>query len=179
MNGRQTFLLFLFPLLLWFSACDSTRAETAPLYQGPIDGLDLSDFKGRVVVLNFWATWCGPCRIEIPDLVRLRQDFSAEDVAIIGVSVDKSRDTVALDDKLEQFIDSNQINYPIYLDPQGESLGAAYDPTGTMRYVPTTVIIDQRGEIHDTHFGVPRNASGQVDPYSVLGAQIQGLLDSA
>jgi hypothetical protein len=48
-----------------------------------------------------------------------------------------------------------------------------------MRFVPTTVIIDQQGQIYDTHFGVPRNAAGKVDPYGVLGAQVQKLLDGA
>ena len=48
-----------------------------------------------------------------------------------------------------------------------------------MRFVPTTVVIDQRGKIFDTHFGVPRNAQGKVDPYGVLGGQVQNLLDGA
>ena len=53
--------------------------------------VDLRDFKGRVVLLNFWATWCGPCRYEIPDLVEMRGEYEPDQVAIIGVSLDQMK----------------------------------------------------------------------------------------
>jgi peroxiredoxin len=180
MNRRHSPIVILCALLLGANACDSSRAAQgpAPGYRGSIDGFDLSAYQGRVVVLNFWATWCGPCHVEIPHLVRLREDFPEEDLAIIGISVDTGRSS-QIDAKLEEFIDHYRISYPIYLDGE-QKFAAAYDPAaGYMRFVPTTVIIDQQGQIYDTHFGVPRNAAGKVDPYGVLGAQVQKLLDGA
>ncbi|HJP29871.1 MAG: TlpA disulfide reductase family protein [Candidatus Latescibacteria bacterium] len=179
--NRSRSVVLLLCLLLGAVGCDSSRAEPSADagYQGAIDGFDLSAYEGRVVILNFWATWCGPCRVEIPDLVRLRQDFSEEDVAIVGISVDSRGQPAELEALIRKFIDRYEINYPVYLDGQ-QKFAAAYDPdAGYMRYVPTTVIIDQQGLIRDTHFGVPRNAARRVDPYGVLGRQVQELLDGA
>ena len=180
MHRRPSPIVILCALLLGANACDSSRAaqDPAPGYRGSIDGFALSAYQGRVMVLNFWATWCGPCHDEIPHLVRLREDFPEEDLAIIGISVDTGRSR-QIDAMLKLFIDYFGINYPIYLDGE-QKFSAAYDPAaGYMRFVPTTVIIDQQGQIYDTHFGVPRNAAGKVDPYGVLGAQVQELLDGA
>jgi len=190
MNKRRTLLVWGLCLLLGTVGCESSRSgqespggESASgelaRYQGSIDGLDLDAYRGRVLILNFWATWCGPCRVEIPYLVRLRQDFSAQDLGIVGVSLDSRGGPGELDAALEKFIAKYKINYPVYLDARQKFAGA-YDPGSEhMRYVPTTVIIDQSGEIFDTHFGVPRSSSGQVDPYGVIGAQVQKLLDGA
>ena len=180
MNRRHSPIVILCALLLGANACDSSRAaqDPAPGYRGSIDGFDLSAYQGRVMVLNFWATWCGPCHDEIPHLVRLREDFPEEDLAIIGISVDRGRSS-QIDAMLELFIEHFGINYPIYLDGE-QKFSAAYDPAaGYMRFVPTTVIIDQQGQIYDTHLGLSRNAAGKVDPYGVLGAQVQKLLDGA
>jgi len=181
MTRHRSPIAFLCVLLLGAVGCDSSRAAPgpAPGYQGSIDGFELSAHTGRVVILNFWATWCGPCRVEIPDLVRLRRDFAEEDLAIIGISVDARGRSGQIEAQIEKFIDHFEINYPIYLDGE-QKFAAAYDPdAGYMRYVPTTVIIDQQGRIFNTHLGVPRNAAGKVDPYGVLGAQVQTLLDGA
>jgi peroxiredoxin len=181
MTRHRSPIAFLCVLLLGAVGCDSSRATPGPVpgYRGSIDGFELSAYTGRVVILNFWATWCGPCRVEIPDLVRLRKAFSEEDLAIIGISVDARGRSGQIEAQLKKFIDRFEINYPIYLDGE-QKFAAAYDPAaGYMRFVPTTVIIDQQGRIHDTHFGVPRNAAGKVDPFGVLGAQVQTLLDGA
>jgi thiol-disulfide isomerase/thioredoxin len=164
------------------AGCGSRTAEPAAEssgYRGDIDGFDLSSYKGRVVIINFWATWCGPCRIEIPDLIELRKNFPEKDLAIVGVSLDSRGGPNELDAVLTQFVSRYGINYPVYLDAEHKVAGR-YDPDSDfMRYVPTTVVIDQQGHIFDTHFGVPRNAQGAVDPYGVLGGQVQVLLDGA
>jgi peroxiredoxin len=186
MNKRNIIILAGLCLLLGAVGCDSSRAGEQTQtefvdqgYRGSIEEFDLDAYKGRVLILNFWATWCGPCRVEIPDLVRLRQDFAAQDLGIVGVSLDSRGGPGELQAALEKFVTRYKINYPIYLDARQQFAGA-YDPGAEhMRYVPTTVIIDQSGKIFDTHFGVPRNSSGQVDPYGVIGAQVQELLDGA
>lgn len=180
MMSRRRMPAVVLALLLAVGSCGSTRTETGAGthgYMGSINDLDLSAYKGQVVVLNFWATWCTPCRIEIPDLVQMRKDFPEQDVAIIGVSVDARGTPDELASQLQRFVSRYEINYPTYLDSEQE-FAAGYDPEADyMRFVPTTVLIDQNGAIHDTHLGVPRNARGQVDPYGVLASQVQTLLD--
>mgnify|MGYP002640256078 CR=1 FL=1 len=182
MTPRLRPIVLLAVMLLGATSCGSGKADLpaeSAGYQGSIDGFDLNAYKGRVVILNFWATWCTPCRVEIPDLIKLRKNFADKDLAIIGISVDARGEVDKLDALLQQFVSRYGINYPVYLDAQ-QKLAAGYDPDSEyMRFVPTTVVIDQQGKIFDTHFGVPRNAKGKVDPYGVLGGQVQNLLDGA
>ncbi len=98
--------------------------------------ITLSQFQGKVVVLNFWATWCPPCKAEIPDLIRIQKEFS-NDVVVIGVSVDReSPDYVA------GFSEELGINYPVVM--ADSKLINLY---GGIRAIPTTFIIDQDGDI--------------------------------
>lgn len=164
--------------LCLLAACDSgSRSGPTPCDSGlTVDGLDLSEYAGKVVVLNFWATWCGPCRIEIPALVKLRRDFSEEDVAVIGVSVDAQQP--GIEQRLQRFGEALGVNYPMFHDYE-QDFAAQFDPTGVMRFVPTTILLDGKCRIHDTHFGVPRDRNGRTDPYRVLAGQVQYLLDGS
>lgn len=138
--------------------------------------VDLRDYKGKVVVLNFWATWCGPCRYEIPHLVELRKGFDADEVAIIGVSLDQG-EAEQIRPLLAQFIDHYGINYPIVLDNRFELIGQFYKRDLSTLGVPMTYVIDQQGQIYRTHTGLPPDASGKPNPGKVLGEEIQTLLD--
>lgn len=104
-----------------------------------IDGEEfrLADHRGRVVVLNFWATWCAPCRYEIPDFIRLQDEFGAGDVVFAGVSTERrNRAGVA------HFATEMGINYPIMIDD-----GAADRAYGPILTMPTTYLIDRDGFI--------------------------------
>ena len=136
---------------------------------------DLDSYEGKVVVVNFWATWCGPCRMEIPSLVRLRDSFDSKQVVIVGVSLDSRGTPAETEDQVKDFAEHFEINYPLYLDSD-YVLAKRFNFSGA---IPTTVVIDQTGQIRDTHVGVPLNKKGRPDPYSVLGEQIQELLDGA
>jgi peroxiredoxin len=103
----------------------------------------LGDLRGRVVVLNFFATWCGPCRQEIPDFVRLHQTFKEKGLEIIGVSLDFEADAV-----LRRFIQQYGISYPIVLGTRKVVLDY-----GGIEGIPTTVVIDQHGAISDYFVG--------------------------
>lgn len=96
----------------------------------------LSDYKGKVVFVNFWATWCGPCRGEIPEFVELIKNYGDDDFAILGISVDNDKDY----DKLPGFVKQYSINYPVLLaEPK---VVASY---GGIEGIPTTFVIDRQG----------------------------------
>ncbi len=117
-----------------------TGAEpVAPDWQ--LEGLDgktvqLSDFKGKVVVLNFWATWCPPCRKEIPDLIALQTKY-ANDLVVVGISLDENGLSA-----VKSFVARTGINYPVVMGDQGTA--SAY---GGITAIPTTFVIDRAGKI--------------------------------
>lgn len=103
-----------------------------------------SEFNDRVMVLNFWASWCPPCRDETPDFVALQADY-AEHVQFIGIAIDDP-------DPVREFADSYGINYPVLLGDTGavtlsQRLGNRYEG------LPFTVVIDARGKIVMRHAG--------------------------
>ena len=97
----------------------------------------LSDQRGKVVVLNFWATWCAPCRYEIPDFIALQDDFGTDDVVFVGVSVEQGNPR-----GVAQFAEELGIPYPIAVDDG--SAKAAYGPILSL---PTTFLIDRAGAV--------------------------------
>ena len=112
-----------------------------------VDGkkLTLSDTikANKVVVLDIWATWCGPCRAEIPHLVALQKKYASKGVTFVGLSVDAGKDEVA------EFAKEYKINYPLPLDPRGQKIATKYKIQG----VPTAFIIDRKGVIRSVHAG--------------------------
>ena len=114
---------------------------TLPDLEG--NSLTLSDFKGRVIILNFWATWCPPCRKEIPDFVELYEKYKEEGLLIIGVSLDRG-DSRAV----KQFSKNYKINYPIVLG----NVTVTQD-YGGIRGIPTTFVIDRKGNIRKKYVG--------------------------
>jgi thiol-disulfide isomerase/thioredoxin len=104
----------------------------------------LSDFRGTVVVLNFWATWCGPCRMELPELQKLYNDLGAKGLVVLAVNVDDYRQAVP------PFIERMKLSLPVYfVDRQTEAnLGV-----GT---IPFTVILDKEGKAVRAYPGFSR-----------------------
>lgn len=101
----------------------------------------LAGFRGRLVVLNFWATWCKPCRQEMPALDRIAREYAPRGVAVLGIAMDQ-RGWSAVSPFLSQF----PVSYPIALG--NPSLARAY---GGLRTLPLTVFIDKHGRIAATH----------------------------
>ncbi len=108
----------------------------------------LSDYRGKVVLLNFWATWCPPCLKEIPDFVELYRELEDDGLVILGVSLDGNPRQV-----LPRFIKKYQVNYPILL---GDNRVAR--DYGGITGIPTTFLIDREGKIRQRYVGLrPRN----------------------
>ena len=137
----------------------------------------VEDYAGKVLVVNFWATWCGPCRIEMPALVKLRKSFEHEQVAIVGIAVNEHGTPEQIDDQLKRFVAAQQLNYPIYYDER--LVWVRRFNRGPQLMIPLTIVFDQKGQVQHRHTGVPQDRSGRFDPFSVLGEEIQSLLDSA
>ena len=96
----------------------------------------LSELRGRVVLLDFWATWCPPCRTAMPHLEKLRQEFGQKGLTVLGVTTEDA-------DTVEPFIREHKITFPILLDPDGVA-ARAYRVTG----IPRSLIIDREGKVH-------------------------------
>lgn len=104
----------------------------------------LSDYRGKVVLLNFWATWCGPCKIEIPWFIDFQQQYKDRDFAILGVSLD--------DDgwkSVKPYVAEKKINYRVMIGT--EEVTNLY---GGVDALPTTVLIDRSGRIAKVHTGL-------------------------
>ena len=106
----------------------------------------LADYKGKVIVLNFWATWCVPCKTEIPEFVELQKQYEQQGVQFIGVSVDE-KSTLP---KLKPYVEEHSMNYPVL---QGNSNEGLLDAYGPLAAVPTTYLIKRDGTLCKRHSG--------------------------
>ena len=104
----------------------------------------LSDYRGKVVVVNFWASWCLPCRLEIPAFVKLHDKYQARGLEIVGISVDED-DPHAV----QSFVKTTGIDYPIVMATQD-----TIESYGPMDAIPTTFVIDRDGRIYRVHRGM-------------------------
>ena len=125
----------------------ATVGNVMPAYTAKL--LDGSDFsvaneRGNVVFVNLWATWCGPCRYEIPELEKLHLDHAAKKFKVVGVSVDEGGEQV-----VREFVNEQKMTYPVALDPDGR-LAEMLETT----ILPTSIILDRQGKVVWKKFGV-------------------------
>lgn len=106
--------------------------------------------KGKVVFLNFWGTWCPPCRKEIPDIVRISKELGGKDFIVIGIALERGDDIAENIKKVSDFASKNDIEYYNFVDNKRE-LAKVY---GGIPAVPTTFIIDKNGKIGLAHQGM-------------------------
>lgn len=142
-----------------------------PTYKNLVDGNDISledmKAKGYVLVVDFWATWCPPCKIEIPWFKEFQEKYKDQKFAVIGIATDRGGEGI-----VKRFVDRNEMNYPVIMvtrELQREYEKALGQP---IRSIPTTFILNRAGKVVSTHVGVPRSA----DPKGVFEKEIEKLL---
>jgi len=129
----------------------------------------LSDFRGKAVLLNFWATWCAPCKIEMPWFVDLQKQYAAQGLQVIGIAMDDSgTETVA------KFAKQMGVNYPVLLGK--EAVGDAY---GGVEFLPTTFIIDRQGKVVERIFGLAGRSEFEDNIKKALGPSAQASMASS
>ena len=117
----------------------------------------LADYKGKVVIVNFWATWCGPCKMEIPDFVKLYSEYKDKGLVIVGVSIDDSPE------QLQAFMQEFKMNYPVVqMRPEVE------DAWGPFYGYPTSFIVARDGSICTKHIGPATHAQFESEIKALL-----------
>jgi len=119
----------------------------------------LADYKGKVIMLDFWATWCGPCKVEIPWFVEFQQKYGPQGLQVIGVSVD---DTV---EKLRPYVKEYKMNYPVLQGLHHDDIQDAYGP---LWGIPVTSIISRDGKICAKHSGISSKENFEKEIKSLL-----------
>lgn len=138
------------------SAPRATANQPSPAWElKGVDGKTVksSDFAGKVVILDFWATWCGPCRMEIPGFIELQKQYADKGLVVIGISLDQDGASA-----VKPFIEKMGINYPIVLGDE-----AVVSAFGGIEGIPTTFIIDRAGNIVRKHVGYAPKAEFEAD----------------
>jgi len=125
---------------------DATEDKPAPNFAlKDMNGqtVHLSDYAGKVVVLNFWATWCPPCRKELPDFAELQQEYGSKGLQMLGIALDE--EGLA---KVKPFVDAAQMPYPVLLP------NSTIIPYGEMNVIPVTFLIDRKGILRTHYVGM-------------------------
>ena len=118
--------------------------------------VSFADFsKGNVVLINFWATWCGPCKRELPDLVALRDEYKDKNIKILGISVDRDGDVLNL---VHTFAVKANLAYPIVIDN-----GDLEQAFGGIRGIPTSFFVNRKGEIVKKMIGLQTKETFQAE----------------
>ncbi len=112
--------------------------------------VSLSDFKGKTVLVNFWATWCGPCKAELPDIEAVSREYASKGLVIVGVSEDRGDGLVQ---SVADFAAKHGLTYQIVID--NDNIANAY---GNINAIPTSFLIDSNGKIVDKWIGVRNKA---------------------
>ncbi len=131
----------------------------ANIMNSPMKGLDgktftLKDYEGKIILINLWATWCGPCRMEMPELVKLQDDYRDKGVMVIGLDVDPEPEEV-----VKKFVESRKLNYTIgWVSDEAEK---AFIDISQMNGIPQSFLITPDGRLASVFKGYGQNVTAQ------------------
>jgi len=126
----------------------ATVGDPAPDFRLPSlsgEEMALESFKGQVVLLNFWASWCDPCKQEMPEFEKIHQKYHDRGFQVVGINIDKKKENA------QMFADYFHVNYPVLLDPESATIQRYLG-----RSMPTSYIIDRTGRVREVIFGFNR-----------------------
>lgn len=155
--GIRTLVLALTLIIL--GACSKSAEdlvpEAAPNFTLPrVDGgtLQLAEQKGKVVLLDFWATWCPPCRVAMPHLAKLQTQYGSDGLVVLGMNLDNNRED------LDHYLASEPVNYPILLvdAPTRQAYGGVAS-------VPQTILIDRTGKVRHKFLGYDHKVATAIE----------------
>lgn len=121
----------------------------------------LSDYRGQVVLINYWASWCGPCRQETPGLESLARDYRYKGLALVGVSLDKGDRSL-----VQSFVKEFHMTYPVVFPAPAQPFVSDVDA------IPTSVLVDREGRVAKTYVGAVRESVFQADVDSLLAERM-------
>lgn len=127
-----------------------TEINSAPLFSTPLTNLqgmqqNLRQYQGKIIVLNFWATWCPPCREEMPELSQLQQEYKNKNVVVLGIAEDELP-------LVQEYLRSSPVTYPIFI-AENDAMNLGTNLGNDKGVLPYTVIIAADGSVIDTFFG--------------------------
>jgi cytochrome c biogenesis protein CcmG/thiol:disulfide interchange protein DsbE len=119
-----------------------------------------ADHRGQVVLVNYWATWCGPCWEETPGLIRLSREMGPKGLAVVGVAIDEGGR-----DKVQRFVEEFRVPYPVVMPERLSQVGHGLEG------VPTTILLDRQGRVAKTYVGAVRQRDFKADVEVLLGEE--------
>ena len=154
---KLALLLAIFCLINPVSASETAPSFKVPSAKGMVE---LDKLRGQVVYLDFWASWCTPCRKSFPWMNEMQHKYEKDGLTIVAVNLDKKRDLI------DKFLKNTPADFTIAYDPGGQ-LAKTYKLVG----MPTSYLIDRNGQIHETHVGFRKKDKDKLE------AKIQRLLN--
>lgn len=153
---RSIIITLLLLLIPGFARAQTTRAPTMVLRDINGRSLSLSDYKGKVVLLNFWATWCPPCRAEVPELIRWQKTYRGRGLQVIGVTYPPQ--TLK---EVRRFVRRAKVNYPVGLGTK--EMRSLFTQSDTL---PMTIVIGKDGRVRDIIDGIllPEEFEQKIKP---------------
>ncbi len=128
--------------------------------------VSLEDYRGKILIANFWGTWCGPCRAEIPSFIKLKEVFADEDLDVVGLTYEHGEDDEQITQRIQEFMEDFEVNYNCLIGDE-----ETMEMVAEFRGFPTTLFVDRNGDVRLQLVG--------LHPYAKLEAVVKQLLDGS
>src|SRR6185369_5350180 len=163
---KQSRIVFAAIIILFSSAIILGQERISPEFAlKDLNGstVRLRAYRGKVVLVNFWATWCPPCRAEMPELIRIQREYASHGLQIIGITYPPETKT-----RVQRFARSLKVNYPIILGTR--QIRARFS---SEEVLPLTVVIDRNGKVNDIISGIllPEEFDDKIKPLLIKNAK--------